>query len=30
VDEEGYLKVVYPYGTPAKGIAADVSYILRH
>ena len=20
VDEEGYLKVVYPYGTPAKGI----------
>lgn len=30
VDEEGYLKVVHPYGTPAEGIAEDVRYILRH
>jgi len=30
MDTRGYLKVVYPYGTPAKDIAADVRYILRH
>lgn len=30
VDQKGYLKVVYPYGTPAKMIADDVRYILRH
>jgi protein SCO1 len=30
IDPQGYLRVVYPYATPAKGIAEDVSYILRH
>ncbi|HEY9089653.1 MAG TPA: SCO family protein [Anaerolineaceae bacterium] len=30
VDGEGYLRVVYPYGTPGEAIAADVRYILKH
>ena len=30
IDPEGYLRVVYPYATPAEGIAEDVQYILRH
>lgn len=30
IDPEGYLRVVYPYATPAEGIAEDVKYILRH
>lgn len=29
LDEEGYLRVVYPYGTPAEEIASDVRYIMR-
>jgi protein SCO1 len=30
IDPKGYLKLVYPYGTPAQAIASDVRYILRH
>lgn len=30
VDGEGYLRVVYPYGTSGEAIAADVRYILKH
>jgi len=30
IDPEGYLRVVYPYATPAKGIVEDIQYILRH
>jgi len=30
IDPDGYLRVVYPYATPAKGIAEDIRYILRH
>ncbi len=30
IDPEGYLRVVYPYATPAEGIAKDIQYILRH
>lgn len=30
VDGEGYLRVVYPYGTPGEAIAADIRYILKH
>ncbi len=30
VDPDGYLRVVYPYGTPGADIAADVRYILSH
>jgi protein SCO1/2 len=30
VDPQGFLRVVYPYATPAKGIAEDVRYILKH
>ncbi len=29
IDRKGYLRVVYPYGTPADGIASDLRYILR-
>lgn len=29
IDPEGYLRVVYSYATPAKGIAEDIRYILR-
>jgi len=29
IDPEGYLRVVYPYATPAEGIAEDVKFILR-
>ena len=29
IDAEGYLRVVYPYATPAEGIAEDVKFILR-
>ena len=30
IDPEGTLRVVYPYATPARGIAEDIQYILRH
>lgn len=30
VDGEGYLRVVYPYGTPGAAIAADVRYLQTH
>lgn len=30
VDPQGFLRVVYPYATPAKGIAEDIRYILKH
>jgi len=30
IDPEGYLRVVYPYATPAEGIAKDILFILRH
>jgi protein SCO1/2 len=30
VDGEGYLRVVYPYGTPGAAIADDVRYIFKH
>ena len=30
VDEDGYLRVVYPYGTPGAAIAGDVAYIMTH
>jgi protein SCO1/2 len=30
IDQEGYLKLVFPYGTPADDIAADLEYLLSH
>lgn len=30
VDGEGFLRVVYPYGTPGTAIAEDVAYIMTH
>jgi len=30
IDQKGYLRVVYPYGTPAEPITADIEYILTH
>ena len=30
VDGEGFLRVVYPYGTPGTAIADDVRYIFTH
>jgi len=29
LDKEGYLRVVYPYGTPAEAIASDIQYLLK-
>jgi protein SCO1 len=29
IDKEGYLRVIFPFGTAAKDIAADVEYLLR-
>lgn len=29
VDRDGYLRLVFPYGTKAKDIAADLEYLLR-
>ena len=29
VDEEGHLKLVFPFGTPAEDIADDIGYILQ-
>jgi protein SCO1 len=28
IDKEGYLRVIFPFGTTAKDIAADVEYLL--
>lgn len=30
VDQNGYLRVIYAYAAPARGIAEDVKYILAH
>jgi protein SCO1/2 len=30
IDKDGYLRVVFPFGTEAKDIAADLAYLLRH
>lgn len=29
VDGDGFLRVVYPYGTPGAAIAADVKYLMK-
>lgn len=29
IDEEGHLKLIYPFGTPASDIADDLAYLLR-
>jgi len=29
IDKDGYLKLVFPFGTSAKDIAEDLSYLLR-
>lgn len=29
IDEEGHLKLIYPYGTPAGDIADDLAYIMK-
>ena len=28
IDKDGYLRVVFPFGTPAEDIAADLNYLL--
>lgn len=30
IDQEGHLKVVYPFGTSAEDIAADLEYMITH
>lgn len=30
VDRDGYLRMIYPYGTQAEDITADLDYMLRH
>lgn len=30
IDQDGYLKLVFPYGTPAEDIASDLEYLLTH
>jgi protein SCO1 len=30
IDRKGYVREVFPYGTPAKDIAADLAYLLDH
>ncbi len=30
VDREGYLRMIYPYGTKFEDIAADLDYMLKH
>lgn len=30
IDPKGYLRVIYPFGTPGKAFADDVAYILTH
>lgn len=30
IDQEGYLKLVFPYGTPADDISEDLDYLLNH
>jgi len=29
IDQEGYLKLIFPFGTPGEDIAADLAYILK-
>ena len=29
IDQEGHLKLVFPFGTPAEDIAADLAYLLK-
>jgi protein SCO1/2 len=29
IDKDGYLRVVFPFGTPAQDVAADVEYLLN-
>jgi protein SCO1/2 len=29
IDQEGYLKLVFPFGEPAENIAEDLAYLLR-
>jgi protein SCO1/2 len=30
IDEDGHLKLVFPFGTSAEDIAADLDYLLKH
>jgi len=30
VDKEGYVKLIFPYGTPAEDMAADLKYLIEH
>lgn len=30
IDPQGYLKIVYPYGTSPQSLASDITYILTH
>lgn len=30
IDRQGYLRLVYPFGTPADDIAADLRYLVSH
>lgn len=30
VDQDGHVKLIFPFGTPAADIAADLDYLLKH
>lgn len=30
IDEDGHVKLVFPFGTPAADLAADLVYLLKH
>ncbi len=30
VDRKGYVKLIFPYGTPAEDMAADLKYLIEH
>jgi protein SCO1/2 len=30
VDQDGHVKLIFPYGTTAEAMAADLEYLLRH
>jgi protein SCO1/2 len=30
IDQEGHVKLIFPFGTPAKDLAEDLDYLIRH
>lgn len=30
IDQDGYVKLIFPFGTPAEAIAEDLDYLLSH